>query len=417
MRKRKIILMLIIAVALGFIIFSYIPSMKENTSFEVTPILFKIILDKGETINASFNIYNFGNEENFNFNITDLNKILFLEKDNFIIPSKESKTFNISLSGKNASYGVYVGHISISKNIEEKKIPVIASIQTEQQLFAITLNVPPENKQLGKKANITTEVKFFNLYDNEPHTINVNYEMFDIYGNKIFLESEDIAIGAKSSFTKKFPLPENIDFGDYVFAVNMNYLDTVTTASYLFSVTDKKSFSFLNINFLAIIVAIFVVLTFFLILFVAYERSLLLSRVKRQHKLQIKTSSEEISKEKEKYLAKAKNEKQKRKIIKQFRDAKERFLTELLKQQKNQIEDIKKIKKEKLKEKEKIIAKWNRQGYTKAIETAQISSDLKDKLAALKTAYDEGFIRKESYEEGVSDIQTADKKLKRNLYK
>ncbi len=417
--KKRVILMIILAVAIAVVILSSLQNIiSKQTSFELNPILFKIILNQGESVSTTLNIKNLGNYENFSFKIGDLDNILSLEKNSLIIRKGESKSLNIGISGANSSYGIYVGHLSVSNSLKEKKIPVITSIHTSKQMFAINLNVAPENKQLKKKDNLIAEIKFFNLFDSKQHTVQISYEILNLYGEKILSDSEKITIGSKSSFTKKFPLPKDIVLGDYVFVVSLSYSDTITTASYLFSVVDKKQeFSFLNINLLALIVVIFVVLTFFLILYVLYERNRLFSQLRKQHRLQIMHSSRNILNEAQKYVSKTKNEKQKRRIIGEFKDAKKEIIKELKKQQKKQIKELGRLKNKRNITKERKLLQWRKESYSKALDAAQISSDLKNKLAALKTAYDEGFIKKESYAKGVSKIKSANKKLKRNVYK
>ena len=206
--------------------------------------------------------------------------------------------------------------------------------------------------------------------------------------------------------------------GDYAFVTMIRYADTVTSSTYLFSVVDRKInfFRVFDVNFLVILVTIFVFITFILILYLLYERHRLFSRLKRQHLCQMMNSSKEISAEEEKSLAMAKNKKEKKKIAEKFRDAKEKILNEMKKQQERHMLELKSLKRSK-KEKEQKIRQWNKDSYSKALEAAQIDEKLKDKLAVLKKAYSEGMIKKESYSAGVSELESAGKRLKRNIYK
>lgn len=416
MRKKVIILILILIII--FCSLFFLNNIIEKTSFMVTPSLFKIVLNEGETISTTLNVKNLGEKQNFSFEIVGLENIVLLEKNNLNIKKGESAPVQIDLSGLDNPPCASVGHIFVSNSIEEKKIPFIASIHTSNQLFAINLNVAPGNKQLTKKEDLITDIRFFNLYDTYPHTVDVNYKILDLYGGEIFSESEEITLGSKSSFTKKFPLPEGIVFGDYVFVVSLDYFGTITTSSYLFSVVSNKfDSSILNINPLAIMVLIFIIFTFFLVLYTLHERSKLISQLKKQHKLQIKHSLRGILHEQKKSIAKVKDKKKREKVIKEFSDAKKKVLGELRKQQKKQIKEATSLKEKKVKNKEKKLMQWGKESYSKALENAQISHNLKNKLAVLKNAYDEGFIKKKSYDEGRSNLKSANRKLKRNIYK
>lgn len=418
MEKKIILISALVLIIAGIILYSQLADTQKQTQFEVNPLLFKIILNKGETVKTTLNVKNLDYEENFSIKVEDLDKIISLEKNNIIIKKGETSQISVNFFGTNDSGGVYIGHISVSNSLKEKKIPVIASIHTAKQFFAINLNAAPESKQLEKKDSLVTEIKFFNLFDTKPHPVRVKYEISDLYGKKIFSDSEEITVGSKSSFTKKFPLPQDIALGDYVFVVSLSYSESITTASYMFSVVNKKQiFSFMNLNLFALIVLIFVVLTFILIVYTLYERHKLLHRLKKQHKLQIKRSKRNILEEMRKHLAKAKDRRQRKKILNEFNDAKKKIIGELKKQQDEQIHELKSLREKKIKYQERKLRQWRKDSYSKALDAAQISRGLKDKLAVLKTAYNEGLIQKESYSKGVSKIKYADRKLKRNVYK
>ncbi len=419
MKKKGILIIFIGIILLAGITFFYITNKPiPKSSFEIVPSLFKIVLDKGETISEDLEIKNFGKKNNFSLKIGNLNGIVYLEKNNLIIEKGNSGKVKVNISGLNSVYGAHMGHISVSNGLTEKIIPFVASIQTHTQFFAINLDAAPENKHLIKKDNLITDIKFFNLYDDNSHTINVNYKILNINGEKILSESEQITIGSKSSLTKKFSLPQDIALGDYVFVVSLDYLNTITTSSYLFSVVSKKPFSFFNINLLAWIVIIFTGITFLLILYLIYERVTLFSQLKKQQHEQVTFFSKKISKEKKRRLAKAKTQKQKKKIIAELQDAKTKILTALKKQQRHQKHELKKLQKKKdIEAKKRKLCQWRKESYPKAVRSAQISSDLKNKLVVLGHAYKEGFIKKDSYKKGVSKIKSADKKQKTKIYK
>ncbi len=409
--NKKVILIPVLAIIIFSIIF-YLYNPPEKTSFEVTPLLLKIILDKNETASSTLDIKNLGTDDIFSVKTENLNGTVFLDQTILNIAKEESGAINVNISGINASYGVHIGHISISNSIEEKKIPVIISVHTANQIFAININVAPENRQLEKNDNVIADIKLFNLYDIGPHSIRINYKIFDIYGGEIFSESEELTLSSKAAITKKFPLPKEINIGDYVFAVSLNYLDTVTTSSYLFSVTDKKNF--FNINTLALIIAISVLIILFLILYMLHERNSLFYNLKKQHRSQLNSFFNSISREKKNYLAKAKTQKQKKKIVGEIQNAKEKILNELKKRQKKQLKELKTLKKENAEQK---MRQWKKESYLKALDAVQIRGDLKNKLATLKNAYSQGFINKTAYGKGVSKIKSANRRLKRNVYK
>ena len=403
-------------VVVAFLFYFNIFSHSEESSFNVNPVFLKFVLKQGESVSTTFDVKNLNLKQDFSLEVINLLDLLSLGENNFVLDEKESKKINLQISDINNIPGVYVGHILVKGNMSEKKIPVIISIHSLEQSFAINLDVASDSKQIESGGETVTEVKFFNLQDTYQHEINVSYDLFDLDGEKIFSESEKITVGSQSSLTKTIPLPGNTFLGDYFFVVTLDYEGTQTTSSYLFSVVNKKkSFSFLDVNLLAFVVVVFIIVVFIFILYMLYERNKLFSNLKSQQKSQIKYYSKGIAKEEKKYVLKAKNNEEKNKLIREFKDAKKKIIGEIKKQHSNQAKELKVLRKKKdNKTAEKKIGEWQKKVYPQALKNAQISQGLKNKLAVLKTAYSEGYIKKDSYEKGTSNIQ---KKLKRNIYK
>ncbi|MEK6897747.1 MAG: hypothetical protein AABX28_00130 [Nanoarchaeota archaeon] len=383
----------------------------EN-SFSINQVFMKSVMKQGENLETAFKITNTGDEMEFSIEVAGMEKIVSVTENNFALKKDESKEIKLLFNSSGSEPGIYAGSLKINKGIEKEEIPIILELQTEQTLFAVNLDVSPEHKEIEKNGETSTGINLINLMDKRTHDVEIDYFILDINGKVVASEQSQINIGTKSAITKNIPLPENIEEGKYIFAVVIKSELTVSTSSYLFSVVKKKiKIPFDISEFLPAIIIVLLFAIMIVIFYIVYERNRLFSELRRQHKSELEFYSKGIEEHKKASLAKAKTLKEKEEIIEEFRDAKEKILQGIKKEQSNQRRELKKLKKEK---NDKAIKgkldEWRRDIYPKALKSAEISQKLKLKLGALKRAYSEGYITKESYEKGESRIE---RKIKR----
>ncbi|RLG16089.1 hypothetical protein DRN69_01715 [Candidatus Pacearchaeota archaeon] len=415
--KKRIFILLIILILFGAIFgFMFFSKEKKTESFSVNTVLLRSVIKEGEVLSTNFELTNLEEKRNFQINISkNLESLIYLSEKNFNLNKEESKDIEVVFNSSNYTAGVYVGSLIIKSGSEEKIIPVVLEVQTKGAYFSISLDVAPKYKEARKGEEIITEINFFNLKDTENHDVNVSYEIINLKGARVLSEGRIMNIGSKSSLTKNTFLPQKIKPGYYVFAVTLRFENFVTTSSYLFSINGEKTFSAVlsNPNFLPLIIFILLFIILFVILYIIYERRKLFLELKKRHKKELKLYAKNIDNQKKKSLDKAKTEKEREKILREFKDAKDKIIREIKKQQILQQEKLKELSKEKNK---KVIQdkleEWKKEIYPRAIEAAEINQKLKAKLWALEKAYSEGYISKESYEKGKSRIKSANKKSK-----
>ena len=177
-------------------------------------------------------------------------------------------------------------------------IPIILSIDSENTLFAINLDVAPANQEISKGEATKTNLKFFSLIDTKPHTVLVNYEIRNLEGKSVVSEQNEIIVTLTSSITEIINLPEKIDSGEYVFTAILTSEESLTSASYVFSVdAGKKTDLFFSIWTLLFFILVFVIIVFVLIGYMFYERNKLFSKLKNQQVHQISFYSNQINKQ------------------------------------------------------------------------------------------------------------------------
>lgn len=407
MKKKKIILIsVIVLIVIGLVFFIFFP--KVESSFDVNPVLLKSVIKQGESSGVIFRVTNFGEEKNFKIGFASPIDFILLETNNFGLDSLQSKEIGIIFNASKSVPGVYVNSLIVDNGLEQKQIPIILEVQTREVFFAIKLDVGLQYKVLEKTDDTFTDIKFFNLRDFETYSVNVNYVVQNLKGEIVQSEDELVIISPETAILKTMPLPDNIEFGNYVFSIVAKYDDYVSTSSYLFNVVDKKrkpGFLF-DINFFSLIVLVLLIAIVFLISYMFYERNKLFSQLKHTHSSELKFYSRKIDNQKIESLAEAKTDKEKKKIVREFSHAKEKVLSAMKREQAKQKKEFRKLAKRKDKKLiKKKVNEWKSGVYARALRSAELSSDLKLKLGTLKKAYAEGYISEESYKKGSSRIR------------
>lgn len=393
---------LLLAIAIGVVLLSsvffliYKNSFSADSDFTTDSLLVKSVMKQNEILNRTI-IIESKNENDFSLEITDLENVVSLDEQNFHLNSGEMKEIQISFSAE-SNPGVYFGSLIVQSEKSKQEIPVIVEIQSLNQDFAVSTDVDSSYRDIRKNSRFSAGVNFFSLKDTETKSVDVEYLIISKDGEKIFSEEENIAVGSKTTITKTIEI-QNLEKGDYVFAAILNFQNSTSTASYLFTVSSRITLEeIINEDYFiaAILVILFIIVG--IIIYILVERDRLISKLNEQQKSQLKFYSSGIEKQRVDSLKKAKNEKEKEKINRDYSEARSKVLNEIKREQKSQRTEIRKISgKKRDSEVARRIRKWKKQTYAKALQRAQIKQEMKSKLATLKRAYSEGYISKDSY--------------------
>ena len=99
--------------------------------------------------------------------------------------------------------------------------------------------------------------------------------------------------------------------------------------------------------------------------------------------------------------------------MKEFSDAKEKIIGKIKELQDEQRRELQKLREKKGKNFiKKIIGKWKREVFPKALKSARINEKLKKKLSVLDKAYSGGYISKRAYKKVKSRIERQGKNKK-----
>ncbi len=417
MNKNRLNFLWIIAVILAssaILIFLYSNYAPKNATFDLNKVLLKSVINENEDLNTSFRVVNFGENRNFIINVLDLENLVSPMEKTFSLDNYESKDVLVYFNGKNASPEVYVGSFEIKAEDEKKILPVIFEIQSFSPYFAINLDINSAYKEVTPGKEMMANINFFNLKDVETHSADVEYRIVGMNGKVAASEKQNIIIGSKLSVQEIMKIPDELTQGNYVFAVILNFDGSISTSTYLFSVADKSvNFNFIGVDFFQIFILSILFLVTIIIIYILYERNRLLSGLRNDQKSELRYYSRGIEKQKYESLKKAASEKDRKKILKEFSDAKEKIIGKIKELQDEQRRELQKLREKKGKNFiKKIIGKWKREVFPKALKSARINEKLKKKLSVLDKAYSGGYISKRAYKKVKSRIERQGKNKK-----
>ena len=150
--KKKVIIGIILLFLILISLMFFIKKSSNTSSFVVDKALVESKIKLGESLENTIEIKNVSRDSNFELTLFGLEGLAEISESNFYLESGNSKTIELFFKDSILIPGAYLGYLNIKNELDEKKIPIILSIESKTSLFAINLDVAPGNKQLNKGA-------------------------------------------------------------------------------------------------------------------------------------------------------------------------------------------------------------------------------------------------------------------------
>lgn len=357
---------------LGFVFFSC-NVVGANEDFSVDSVLLKVVIKQGEIFVKEIKVSSdIDIERKFSVEVRGLEN--FVSVNNSFILGKGNKVLKVDFKGRDDKLndyppGIYIGSLVIKTREVVKKVPLIFEIQSRNVLFVTNLDVSNGCKEIFRGENFCVDVKVFNLNDTRSHNIKMDYFIKDFDGRTFFSEIENFVVESQSLINKNIALPDDVDFGKYVFGVITKDGDSVSTSSYVFSVLkneEKKQFFFREQFFVfSIVVLVFLLGIILLVVYIMKERDKLFLELKRIHKRELENVEEKISMREKIYLSKVKLKVEKEKLTSGFRNFRSRVIEKVKEKHREQKKQFKIIRKKKKSDDfaKNILSKWRKEGY------------------------------------------------------
>jgi len=346
-----------------------------NGGFNLDKSFVKIILNENETFGEMLTITN--EQTSRHFTVKSKNIDLEIKDNEFDLDIYEKKTIDILFDSKDHSPGVYLDVLEVGFNGETEKIPLIIELQTRNVYFDSNINLFPGGEFVPGQ-RLTAELKLFDLGGLGRSNIKLSYFLSDFSGKVIASEFEEIILDSKSTLTKIVNLPGDLEFGDYIFYVILEYEDSIGTSSSLFKITEeiatsisdsgKKSSDVDSLLMIIIIIFGFFFLIFliFLGLFIysLFFRDKMLRDIDRQYERELGKQKEQMDDYGKKISSRLKTPEE-REVYKRELDKIKKLRLEALRETKDKkIKEFKTIKKRfKGDKKRRQLQAWKRRGY------------------------------------------------------
>ena len=351
------VFILVILIVLLFLSFQYYSEDNVESDLDFSESSFTVLLKEGEDFEKSIQVANLGSStESVSVVIDNLDGFVFLDETSFNLRPGEIKILDILFDSGSETFsfqpGVYVGSLKFN----EEAIPVVVEIESTDVLFDMNLDFEDD----------VVYVSVYDFADFGGVSVDMEYEINNINGAKLFSESEELFVNTQSL--------RNVDvFGDYgagtyVFFTIVEYGDSVGTASYIFDVEEDLSYFYGVLLILTL--SIIVVLIFIVYLFVSPKSKVVKKKVKKKG-----------------FFARWRAKTKKRKL-ERGRKRKAELRKKELEKKKEEALEKKKLKKQEAKQK-KEAAKQNKLSKKKedayVPEFAKHKEKKKSKLSVLKT--------------------------------
>lgn len=365
MKEKRGVLILAFAILILNAIFIHAESIDTKN------VLLKFSLNKGESITKNITISsNTGGV--VDLIIEGIGNGVTLKENSLIFDVGEEKNIEVFFNSTSVEEGAYVGNIKIYDKESEKRIPIIFEIESKDVFFDGNLEIPAKFSNIHPGEQMTVQLDVFDLLSGGgtsgglgSSSVDVEYSVHDLYGNKLISEKENFVIDKKATISKTITFPEDINEGQYVFSAVINYKSSIGVATDLFTVSKKaqesRSFS-LSSNFsdTGIILVFFGFLFLVLILFFVYiihDRDRMVLELRRYNTKEL-DMGKTLMREQEKVIRK--QGKGGRKIRSEIKSK----INRIKKRQAKRIEELKKLqKKGKISEMKRRLKEWKKQGY------------------------------------------------------
>lgn len=126
---------------------------------------------------------------------------------------------------------------------EEEEIETpIKPIHKPSDLFDVSIEIPEKYREVLPGETVIGEISLINIEKIGLVSVQVEYQLQDREENILSNSSETKAVENEITYIKELELPEDIEPGDYIFFIQVDYEGDIATAGYPFKVLGEEPF-------------------------------------------------------------------------------------------------------------------------------------------------------------------------------
>lgn len=231
--------------------FSAVPPSTEVPSFEVTPEVIKIELNRGQTATKIFTVSNFRSlPRTFAITLKGIASLAVVQNEVFVA-AQNSETVGIKFS---VPRGIPIGVYSGSVVVESETISVVVEIKAKDTDSEIGLTLQGNKSsptaafvgQLDLRSVypgqvLAPRVDLSSFFEKGFDLLDVEYLILNSENQVVYSETAETQI-SESEFVKEIALPVDISPGRYVLSVLIDKEGATGSASRTFDVLSRRSF-------------------------------------------------------------------------------------------------------------------------------------------------------------------------------
>ncbi len=230
--------------------FSAVPPSAEIPSFEVTPEVIKIELNRGQTATKIFTVSNFRSlPRTFAITLNGIASLAVVQNEVFVA-AQNSETVGIKF---NIPKGIPIGVYSGSVDVESETISVVVEIKSKDTDSEISLTLQGNKSaptaafvgQLDLRAVypgqvLTPRVDLSTFFEKGFNLLDVEYMILNSENQVVYSETVETEI-SDAEFVKEIALPTDISPGRYVLSVVIDEDEATGSASRTFDVLSRRA--------------------------------------------------------------------------------------------------------------------------------------------------------------------------------
>ena len=211
----------------------------EKAVFSIYPQLIQSLLPKEKDQIKTFSIYNNGTSLLIlKLNVINLEKIINLSEYYVRIKPGEEKTIEMNILAEGEMPGIYTGEIQAVAKSLVKTIPIVIEIESESPLFDVLAEIPEDYAEIEQGKPLVSKITLENRAVTRKNVnTNVTYYIKDFEGNNLYEEKEIISVEDVITYSKRFDI--NLEEGDYLLAIKIDYENTTAVSSSTFRVIPR----------------------------------------------------------------------------------------------------------------------------------------------------------------------------------
>ncbi len=214
---------------------------KPKKLFSLDADRLEVSVRQGEVESKPIIIKNIGTKNiKVNLTQTGLGNLIRIHEDYFELTAGESKTILLDFIAREDSFpGLYLGKIIVSSEGVEEEILVAVNVNSKNALFDVIVEIPDNFLQIFPGEDVIANIKLFEIEKIGKVDVIIEYGIKDRGGNLITSEKETIAVESQANFVKSLKTPKDVEEGDYLFYINVEYNGQIASASEWFSISES----------------------------------------------------------------------------------------------------------------------------------------------------------------------------------